>query len=156
MANLPKYQQRIPILRNLNDEHGCGNTLSAHPFTFKKFLSAVDPTPCKNLQQQDEQDPQKYLFSLSTPPSFVLAFTESLLNLCMSTTNAHYSAAAVGIIEFMYITVSTIIAKQIIEKGFAKPGTQNHYVIHQVHTQKIYSILQDKGLIWLVANTKKW
>eukprot|EP01126_Amoeba_proteus_P057786 TRINITY_DN7388_c0_g1_i7.p2 TRINITY_DN7388_c0_g1~~TRINITY_DN7388_c0_g1_i7.p2 ORF type:complete len:163 (-),score=32.21 TRINITY_DN7388_c0_g1_i7:174-662(-) len=102
---------RLKILENIIDEHGSGDIRESHPVTFKELLSAFNV----------ERDPKI--------PIHVLSFNQAIMGICTHD-DVHVGCAALGSIEYLYIGISSNIAKKIL--CWLPPGTQRHYSIHEV------------------------
>lgn len=114
VARIPRLEDRAEIVRNVLDEHG-GDSDGSHKASFHRFLVALGTTPRE----------------LATPcPIQVRAFQQALTNFCMV---QPYEAggAALGIIEQLYIDISTMIAQLVVERGWASAADQDHYRVHE-------------------------
>lgn len=115
LAKIPRCELRMRLLRNLMEEHGHGVFANAHKSTFTEFLVALGAS---------EDD-----CSLAHAPLAVRAFNESVRNFCAAHTYAE-GAALLGMIEFLYISISTAIADHVHSAGWVAPGSQRHYAMH--------------------------
>lgn len=115
MARIPLLEARLPLADNVAEEHGRGDRLRSHKYTFRQYLSALGATAAE----------------LETPCTIaVLAFNQSILTYCL-TQPGEAGAAMLGIIEYLYVGISTAIAHTVCERGWAAPGSQSHYAVHE-------------------------
>jgi pyrroloquinoline-quinone synthase len=114
LARIPRLELRLGLVKNIADEHGEAFEQS-HKASFRRYLAALG-TP------DDE---------LATPcPIAVRAFQQATTNFCL--VHAYEAgAAALGMIEHLYIGISADIGQLLAERGFTEPGSQDHYAIHE-------------------------
>lgn len=116
LAHIPRLEDRMALADNIAEEHGHGRTPDSHKYTFLEYLRALGAT---------EEE-------LKAPcPVWVTAFNHALRNLCVANTYEH-GAAALGIIEHLYVGVSAEIGRAIVERGWVAPQSQRHYAVHEV------------------------
>jgi hypothetical protein len=123
LSKAPSYRERIVLLKNLNDEHGlvlagensqCNCTLS-HIQTFEKFLSSI-----KQLVKNE---------TLIGNTNEVDQFINQLH--CMVEHHSwQFCVAALGMIEFTYITISQHIHKYV--SNYIAPNEIEHYSLHEI------------------------
>lgn len=116
LARIPLLEARMLLAENVAEEHGHGNHLRSHKYTFRDYLCALGAT------ETDLQTP------CSTP---VLAFNQSILTYCL-TQSGEAGAALLGVIEYLYVGISATIARTIHTRGWVKPGSQSHYAVHEI------------------------
>lgn len=119
LARVPALGDRLALAANVAEEHGLGPEGQAHAHSFDGFLRALGATP------EQREGPW------SAP---VLAFHEGLLAFCL-VQPPEASAAALGAIERAYVPVSAAIARTVAARGWAAPGSQRHYLVHEVLDQ---------------------
>lgn len=114
LARVPRLEQRSPLARNIADEHG-ENLERSHKASFHRYLTALGTTAAE----------------LRTPcPVGVRAFQQATTNFCL--VNPYEAgAAALGIIEHLYIDISADIGKLLASRAWAEPGSQDHYAVHE-------------------------
>lgn len=115
LARISILEERLAIAENVAEEHGHGNLNDSHKHTFQQYLRALGATP------EQLESP------CSTP---VFAFNHSILNYCL-TQLPEAGAAALGIIEYLYVDISAAIAHTVDRRYWIAPGTQSHYTIHE-------------------------
>ncbi|MCB9598112.1 MAG: iron-containing redox enzyme family protein [Sandaracinaceae bacterium] len=114
LARTPRLELRRGVARNLADEVGASPELS-HEASFERYLRALGATDAE----------------LGAPcPIAVRAFSEATTNFALAHPYAA-GAAALGIIEHVYIGISADIGALVTERGFAAPGSQDHYAVHE-------------------------
>ncbi len=116
LAHVPRLEERLLLAENIAEEHGHGEALRSHKYTFIEYLRALGAT-------REELD--------RPCPVWVTAFNHGLRNMCLAQPYEH-GAAALGIIEQVYVGVSGEIARAIVERGWVEPGSQRHYAVHEV------------------------
>jgi pyrroloquinoline-quinone synthase len=114
LARIPWLEQRRGVARNVGEEHG--EVLDkSHKASFERFLAALETTPAE----------------LRTPcPVAVRAFQQATTNFCL-VQPYEAGAAALGIIEFLYIDISADIGQLLVDRRWAEPGSQDHYAVHE-------------------------
>jgi pyrroloquinoline-quinone synthase len=115
LARIPTLADRLPLFANLVEEHGRGNVVHSHKFTFQAYLLAL------GANEADFYKPC---------PTTVLAFNQSILTYCL-TQNPEVGAAMLGIIEHLYIGISAKIARTLDDRQWTLPGSQSHYLNHE-------------------------
>ncbi|MEO6774426.1 MAG: iron-containing redox enzyme family protein [Kofleriaceae bacterium] len=115
LARIPRLEARLALADNVAEEHGRGNQLASHKRTFVQFLRALGAT-------QDELH--------ADCPVYVTAFNHALLDFCLAQPHPP-GAALLGIIEYLYIAISTDIGATVDARGWAAPGSQRHYDVHK-------------------------
>jgi pyrroloquinoline-quinone synthase len=133
LAHLTAPEARRAVADNLEEEHGRGNELASHKATFLQYLRALGAAPAE----------------LERPcPAGVSAFNQSMLAFCLGHA-AEAGAAATGIIEHLYITISGTIARTVNQRGWCAPGSQRHYEVHEVLDQThARDLLEIAGAAW--------
>lgn len=146
MMQMPSDKERTVIMKNLWDEHGCGNPANSHVETFKEFMRSLGSD---NLTVG-------YLHA----DSGVLNFIKSLNGLYETHLEPKdygdkderlqlvYAVAALGMIEFTYVTVSKRIHQYALT--FLEPKTISHYSIHETidvgHARDLFSLVGENWL----------
>lgn len=116
LAHVPRLEDRLALADNIAEEHGRGVPERSHKHTFLEYLQALGATP-EELQRPC--------------PVWVTAFNHALRNLCLAQPCEH-GAAALGVIEHLYVKISATIARAIHARGWVAPGSQRHYEVHEV------------------------
>lgn len=127
LARMPRMEARRGLAKNVQDEHGEDGDHS-HKASFGRYLAALGCTPEE----------------LATPcPIEVRAFSQALTNFCL----VHHheaGAAALGIIEYVYITISNMIVGTLAERRWVEPGSQDHYDVHETldveHARDLFEV----------------
>jgi pyrroloquinoline-quinone synthase len=115
VARLERTPDRLNIVDNLCEEHGLFPGGRSHVGTFAEFLTALGASA----------DDIKSV----APPVHVHAFNESLLGHC-AIRSPEAGAAAIGMIEALYVNISDSISKTILRRKWVLPGSQSHYAVH--------------------------
>ncbi len=128
LARMPRLETRQPIADNIAEEHGRGNLLVSHKATFLQYLRAMGAQPAE-LER--------------SCPTTVRAFNQSLLGFCLMH-GPEAGAALLGVIEHLYVGISTQIAGTVGERGWCAAGSQRHYEVHQVldetHSRDLFDV----------------
>ncbi|MFB2919710.1 iron-containing redox enzyme family protein [Aerosakkonema funiforme] len=115
LARTPLLEARLPLAENVAEEHGHGECLRSHKYTFRQYLCALGATATE----------------LEIPCSTnVLAFNQSILTYCL-TQPGEAGAAMLGIIEYLYVGISGSIAHTVCDRAWTTPGSQSHYAVHE-------------------------
>jgi len=115
LARTATLETRLPLLANITEEHGHGDRWRSHKYTFQQYLRALGATDCE-------------LQSPCTMP--VLAFNQSILTYCLMQ-SGESGAAMLGMIEHLYVGISTAIARTLHQRGWTAAGSQSHYAVHE-------------------------
>ena len=128
LARIPSLEARLGVFDNVAEEHGRGNQLASHKRTFAQYLKALGATPSELA---------------GDCPVAVTAFNQSLLGFCL-TQPSPAGAALLGIIEQLYVGISRAIAETVQTRGWAAPGTQRHYQVHELldadHAEELFAV----------------
>jgi pyrroloquinoline-quinone synthase len=115
LAHVPRLEMRLLVAENVAEEHGHGKARASHKATFHGYLRALGATEAE----------------LAAPcPVTVCAFNYSLLDFCL-VQPYESGAALLGIIEHLYVGISTSIARTLHRRDWVAPGSQRHYDVHQ-------------------------
>lgn len=114
-ARLPNSRSRMPLVRNLTEEHGDFHAAQAHDNTFEQFLKGVGV---------DTED----LNCVSEGPE-VSAFNYALLGTC-SMADPKLALACLGIIEHTFASISAFIGDAVVRRGWVGRGNLVHYTLH--------------------------
>ena len=133
LARIDNLDDRLALFANIAEEHGHGNALHSHKFTFQEYLQAL------GANQVD----------LETPCSTtVLAFNQSIRSYCL-TQNPEIGAAMLGMIEHLYVGISAKIARTLAERRWTSPGSQSHYLNHEkLDTEHARDLLNIANSAW--------
>lgn len=128
LAKIPELEQRQKLAENVAEEHGLLGDKLAHKYTITLFLKSL------GLSDKDINVPC---------PAGVHAFNQSLRNYCLSN-SAEAGAAMLGMIEYVFITVSGSIAKHVIDSQWTGQSSLYHYQVHQTldieHSQVLLQV----------------
>ncbi|RUT06026.1 hypothetical protein DSM106972_032320 [Dulcicalothrix desertica PCC 7102] len=115
LARVQFLEARLPLFANIAEEHGYGNVLRSHKFTFREYLQALGALD------------SEFNSPCTTP---VLAFNQSILTYCL-TQSPEAGAAMLCIIEYLYVGISSSIASTLQQRLWTLPGSQSHYTTHE-------------------------
>jgi len=125
LSKLPTDFERSIIIQNLYDEHGEGDIKNSHVNTFGMLLGSLG-----------------YDVIERKPNQFVSTFNNDLMNY-VNTKNWIKSVSCIAMIEYTYITVSTIIHQYLT--NYLEPDNINHYSLHEVvdikHSDELLSLI---------------
>ena len=117
MARLPDSTSRAVLMHNLAEEHGWDEEGTgrfqpgmAHDRTFLAFLASMGEVPA-------EQGPE------------VRAFNLALYGACVSEPTA-VATACLGIIEYTFADISSLIGSAVVEQGWVAAPDLVHYTLH--------------------------
>jgi pyrroloquinoline quinone (PQQ) biosynthesis protein C len=131
-AKIPTPDLRMEVVRNVWEEHGEGNLSSVHRNTFLELLSRIG-----DVSEDDVN--KRYLW-----PS-VRIFNTTLVGTC--TLDEYLVGVGVmGIIERMFMEISTWIGQGIISRGWLTEDRLVHYDVHEVldlkHSEDFFNVVQ--------------
>ena len=134
LARTATLETRLPLLANITEEHGHGDRWRSHKYTFLQYLRALGAT-------------DRELESPCTMP--VLAFNQSILTYCLMQ-SGESGAAMLGAIEYLYVDISSAIAKTLHQRGWTAVGSQSHYAVHEkLDTEHARDLLQIAEMGWM-------
>ncbi|MBX3274886.1 MAG: iron-containing redox enzyme family protein [Sandaracinaceae bacterium] len=127
LARVESVELRRGLVKNLADEGG-DSPERGHSASFLRYLAALGAS-----------EPER-----SAPCTMAVhAFRHGTTAHCL-TASAQAGAAALGIVEHVYVGVSAEIARLVVDRGWVAPGAQDHYEIHEVldveHARDLFAI----------------
>ena len=130
-AKIPDAGMRLEILRNVWEEHGEGDLTSAHGATFQEFLRRLAGVTPEDLERRTLW-PEARLFDTALAGASVL--DEYLV-----------SVAMLGMIERMFVNISSWIGRGVVARGWLAEDKIIHYDLHEVldvrHSQDFFDVL---------------
>jgi pyrroloquinoline-quinone synthase len=131
VAKIPELERRVKVAENVAEEHGLIDDKLTHKDTITEFITLLGIP-------REEVD--------TTCPPGVHAFNQSVRNYCL-TNSPEAGAAMLGIIEYVFITISNVVAQHIAAQGWAKPGSQRHYEVHETldieHSRVLFDVCRE-------------
>lgn len=132
LSKMPQLtKERMSVAENVAEEHGHNNLSNTHKETFLTFLKSMNT---ENLPLD--------LRNISIPAE---SFNQSVGNFV--STHSYYEAAAmVGMIEYLYINMSDLIAKKVNSDNWDSLCEQTHYDVHAVldieHARELFEVCE--------------
>tara|TARA_B100000945_G_C20375123_1_gene594175 strand:- start:635 stop:1297 length:663 start_codon:yes stop_codon:yes gene_type:complete len=129
-SKIDDYSIRWKILENIIDEHGSGIEKDNHGYTYKMFLINLG----FNCDKIDFEKINQY----------ILEFNSILMKECIEN---HWvkGAAMIAIMEDLYMDISKIIYKFLINNKYLEENKIFHYKLHKEvdakHSDDMYNIL---------------
>jgi len=124
MAKISGVERRLPLVRNLQQEHGI-TTSTSHTDSFQRFLKGLGTAPPSEV------------------PVHISAFNASMMGFS-EFHHIHETAAMLGCIEHLYVDISKTIATRVIDSNWMQPGEQSHYTLHEEidsrHARELFEI----------------
>lgn len=131
VAKIPEPKARLDILHNLLEEHGELHPEAFHETTFRKFLKNIG-SPIEDFNQVSLW-PELRAFNSVLTASCVL--DEMEVGVC-----------CMGIIEFSFSSVSALIAKAVLQRGWLTPELLSHYQLHEEidtrHAEEFFAVVE--------------
>lgn len=139
LARMPILETRMALFENLAEEHGRGERKISHKATFHRYLQALGATASQ----------------LETPCTTpVLAFNQSILAYCL-TQPSEAGSALLGVIEYLYVGISSAIAHTLLERNWTLPGSQSHYTTHEIlDTQHAEDLFAFAATGWDISHSR--
>lgn len=132
-ARVSNPKVRLPLLRNVGDEHGDGDLSMSHEATFTKFL--------ERLGVPSDAPWQRPLW-----PE-VRAFNTVLAGVC-TLDDVPTALATLGIIEDLFAGISAEIGRSVVARGFVSADALVHYKTHEeldeLHAEGFYAPLRER------------
>lgn len=125
-AKIPDAALRMPIVRNVWEEHGEGDAARMHGATFVRFLSRLS-----GLSQADVEG------ELARRPLWpeVRAFNTLLVGACVLD-DYLVGAGVLGMVERMFGEISSWIGRSVVARGFMTAEHLVHYDVHETLDQR--------------------
>ncbi|ARF12365.1 heme oxygenase [Klosneuvirus KNV1] len=131
LTKLPSDKERSIIVNNLYDEHGSGNPNKSHVGTFKEFM--------KSLNYKEEVS----LNSTNTFTHTIIKQFNDRLTHYIGMNNWIQNVAMLGMIEYVYITISTYIHNYV--EQYIPSDQITHYSLHEImdvkHSTELFELL---------------
>jgi pyrroloquinoline-quinone synthase len=132
LAKIPQLERRVRLADNVAEEHGLIGDKVPHKYTIAEFLHAL------GIEKSE----------LDVPcPAGVHAFNQSIRNFCLSN-SPEAGAALLGIIEYVFISISNVVGTHIVSAGWTTKGSQRHYETHEEldieHSQVLFDICEGR------------
>jgi pyrroloquinoline quinone (PQQ) biosynthesis protein C len=130
-ARLPRAEQRLSLLENVQDEHGAGDLTGSHERTFLTLLArlGINASEIDRRAQWPE----------------VRAFNSTLLGVCAHD-DIPTALAMLGVIEDLFSGISAQIGRSIVERGWLRAEELTHYPTHEVldlsHAEGFYRLIE--------------
>ncbi len=133
IARFPDPQTRLSILENVVEEHGDFQEKAFHETTFKQFLNSIGIKG----ERLDE---------ISLWPE-VRAFNSTLMTSCIFD-EPEVGVACLGVIEYMFAEISSIIGRAVVDRGWCAEEKLVHYKLHSAidkrHAREFFEIIDHK------------
>jgi pyrroloquinoline-quinone synthase len=115
LARIPRPERRLGLLENLVEEHGNFEAAAFHEATFRAFLRSIGAR-------------HEAMEELPAWPA-VAGFNALLSGAC-HVEPLEVGAGCLGIIEYAFADVSTIIGRGAVDRGWVEAGKLPHYRLH--------------------------
>ena len=123
---------RSGIADNIADELGGGVQKESHSATFRSFLERLDATAIDILAQR-EVWPEVVTFN-------------TLLDDACGDDQIWRGAAVMGMVEYMFATISGLVAHGVVSRGWLTESDMVHYALHQEldeqHAEDFFLLLE--------------
>lgn len=133
LSKIPRTKERMQVAENVAEEHGYNDLTNTHYTTFMQFLKSMNKN---NLNLNPK------------PNTSVLSFNQAVGNF-VATHSFYEGAALVGMIELMYVDMSSFIADTVHSRNWDSLCEQKHYDVHAVldieHAQELFEVSE---LLW--------
>jgi pyrroloquinoline quinone (PQQ) biosynthesis protein C len=131
-SRMPRPEQRMCLLHNIDDEHGAGNLSLGHEQSFLRLLDALGASRVQIDQRAMWPE--------------VRAFNLALAGLC-SSDDPYTALAALAIIEDLYSSISEELGRAMVSRGWLPGEELNHYTANEEldaeHARSFYDVLED-------------
>lgn len=129
-ARLDRWEERAPLVANIDEEHGHGHADDAHPATFRRFLRSIG-APC---HEDDEWD--------AGASAGVRAFNAALGGLALLG-DRDEAIGAFASIEFAFANISTTIGNAVLKFGWADHLVHysQHAWLDQDHANQFFRLI---------------
>lgn len=130
-AKIPSPGLRMEVMRNVWEEHGEGDSSKIHGSTFRELLQRLD-----GIGIEDVEGRQLW-------PE-VRAFNTALTG-CAMADDWEVGVACFGMIERMFVDISSWIGRAIVDRGWLSEAQMIHYDVHEAldvkHSQDFFDVL---------------
>ncbi len=131
VMRIPRGNDRLGILENMVEEHGDFRSDRFHEATFRQFLKALGGSG-----ERPEAGSMQ-------PP--VHAFNATLMSACLSE-EVSTGIACLGIIEYAFADISSLIGTATLERGWLSSDELVHYKLHKEidkqHAADFFDLIQ--------------
>jgi pyrroloquinoline-quinone synthase len=131
LARIPDPAMRLDLLHNLVEEHGDFHAEQFHQNTFRRLLESIGG-----------RIPD--VAGVPAGPA-VRAFNNVLMGACLSE-ELGTALACLGIIEYAFAPISSLIGNAVVERGWVKSQDLAHYALHADldlrHGQELFSLVE--------------
>lgn len=132
VGRIPSPKARLDILHNVLEEHGDLSEDDFHASTFRKFLKTI------NVDATTTTD-----FLFLCPP--IRAFNSCLTTSC-TFDEVEVGVGCMGVIEHAFATISGIIGKTVVKRGWIKQEDLIHYKLHEEiderHAEEFFAVVE--------------
>lgn len=133
VGRIPNPRLRLDILHNLVEEHGEFQEQAFHHTTFQQFLRTIGSQP-------DKLDGMKLWPALR-------AFNSVLTASCVLD-ELEVGVGCMGVIEYAFAGISSIIGKSVVERGWVKAEDLVHYKLHaeidERHAEEFFAVVESE------------
>ncbi|MCI0704207.1 MAG: iron-containing redox enzyme family protein [Planctomycetia bacterium] len=131
VGRIPDPKQRLDVLHNLVEEHGEFQEQCFHHNTFQQFLCTIDGKPDR-------------LDDLIIWPE-VRAFNSVLTTACVLD-DLEVGVACMGVIEQAFASISALIGKAVVDRGWVSSEKLVHYKLHaeidERHAEEFFAVVE--------------
>lgn len=131
-AKIPSPSLRVEVMRNVWEEHGEGDAERIHGHTFRLFLQRLAGIGIEDIE------------SRALWPE-VRAFNTALIG-CAVADDWEVSTACFGMIERMFVDISSWIGRAVLDRGWLELDQIVHYNVHETldvkHADDFFGVLQ--------------
>lgn len=131
-AKIPDALLRSPIIQNVWEEHGEGDLAKGHGATFLLFLERLGRLSPASIESRK-----------SWPE--VKIFNTSLMGACLLD-DYRIGASALGMVERMFLEISSKIGRLVLERGWLSRAELVHYDLHETldvrHSEDFFKIIE--------------
>jgi pyrroloquinoline-quinone synthase len=133
VGRIPEPKLRLDVLHNLVEEHGEFDESRFHHNTFQRFLTTIGSGPDR-------------LAKLS-PSAPLRAFNSVLTTACVLD-ELEVGVASMGIIEYAFAGISSIIGQAVVRRGWVAADALVHYKLHaeidERHAAEFFAVVEPR------------
>jgi len=142
VGRIPDPKQRLDILHNMVEEHGEFDEKAFHHTTFRELLRTLGTEPEKMDELTETAIGSTARHNLWPA---LRAFNNVLTSCCLMD-ELEVGIGCMGIIEYAFAGISSVIGKAVVENGWVSEEQLVHYKLHaeidERHAEEFFAVVE--------------
>jgi pyrroloquinoline-quinone synthase len=144
VGRIPNPKHRLDILHNVVEEHGEFDENAFHHTTFQKFLSTIGTSSEVLDELVETAIGTRCAYRHDLWPA-LRAFNNVLTSCCLMD-ELEVGISCMGIIEFAFAGISSVIGKAVVANGWVSEESLVHYKLHaeidERHAAEFFAVVE--------------